>query len=497
MTRFETIAPPHASGTGEAVLNGMRIYDTVILGGGPAGTGSLVWAARHGLLGTWLDAGVAVVEQRCWLGGSLGRYAVNADTLGSTFLECLDGPHCEPLLAEVTADPVARELERWRSRLPTLGLVDRFEQRLGAAVLREFARHPNSHVFTGATALAMRLKPGGSVAVLIADQHGRRATIRAASAVVALGGRANTSWGTVEVAADLNLGRWREKVVSSHRLLTEGGAEEVARGLARTGRMPRAVILGGSHSAFSAAWILLERLPGVRFGLGGVQILYRSEPRVMYPSRAEALAESYGFTEADVCQATGRVHRVGGLRGDGREVWRRMHGKAGVAPDRRAIAGPIRDLSRAELIRLLDDADLIVSALGYRLATVPVFDAEGDAVPLARTGPAVGPCSRLLAADGAPIPGVFGVGLGSGFVPHGAMAGEASFAGQQNSLWLYQNGLGEMIYRRARNRAAAVCFANGRAGLTPRRCNGDDNGVNGVAGLSPAVQKYEIGMRDA
>ena len=155
----------------------------------------------------------------------------------------------------------------------------------------------------------------------------------------------------------------------------------MARGLARTGRMPGAVILGGSHSAFSAAWMLLERLPGVRFGLGGVQILYRSEPRVMYPSRAEARAESYGFTEADVCQATGRVHRVGGLRGDGREVWRRMHGKAGVAPDRRAIAGPIRDLSRAELIRLLDDADLIVSALGYRLATVPVFDAKGDAVP--------------------------------------------------------------------------------------------------------------------
>ena len=99
-----------------------------------------------------------------------------------------------------------------------------------------------------------------------------------------------------------------------------------------------------------------------------------------------------------------------------------MHGKAGVAPDRRAIAGPIRDLSRAELIRLLDDADLIVSALGYRLATVPVFDAEGDAVPLARTGPAVGPCSRARPPDGAPIPGVFGVGLGPGFVPHGAMA---------------------------------------------------------------------------
>jgi hypothetical protein len=81
----------------------------------------------------------------------------------------------------------------------------------------------------------------------------------------------------------------------------------------------------------------------------------------------------------------------------------------------------------------------------------------------------------LLAADGAPIPAVFGVGLGNGFVPRGAMVGEASFAGQQNSLWLYQNGLGEMIYRGARNCAAAVCFGNRRARLTPRRCNSDDN----------------------
>jgi hypothetical protein len=79
------------------------------------------------------------------------------------------------------------------------------------------------------------------------------------------------------------------------------------------------------------------------------------------------------------------------------------------------------------------------------------------------------------AADGAPIPGVFGVGLGSGFVPRGAMAREASFAGQQNSLWLYQNGLGGMIYRGTRNCAAAVCFGNRRARLTPRRCNSDDN----------------------
>jgi hypothetical protein len=48
---------------------------------------------------------------------------------------------------------------------------------------------------------------------------------------------------------------------------------------------------------------------------------------------------------------------------------------------------------------------------------------------------------------------VFGVGLGSGFMPRGAMAGEESFVGQQNSPWLFQNDIGKMIYTGARRLA--------------------------------------------
>jgi hypothetical protein len=451
----------------EAAAEETLMYETVILGAGPAGLGSLVWAARHGRLGAWLDSGVAIVE-RSRPGGSLGHYALNADSPGRSFLECLDGPHCEPPLALVRVDPVTQELEPWRDGRPTLALIDRFESRIAAAIVAEVARHPNSQVFTGTTALAVHLQPDGSVAVLIAGPDGRRETIHAGSAVLALGGRQNESWDSVELAPGVDLARWRHKIVSSHRLIKHGGADEVRRMFARTDRPPRAVIVGGSHSAFSSAWILLERIPDVRFGLHGVQILYRSEPRVTYYSRAEAHADSYAFSEADVCRATGRVHRLGGLQGDGRQMWRRMHGKAGTEPDGRAVARSIKDLSRAELIAVLDDADLVVPALGYRLATLPVFDEDGHPLALARTGPAVGPDSRLLAADGETVPGLFGVGLGSDFVPWGTMAGEATFTGQQNSLWLYQNGLGEMVYRGTRNGAAEVCFGNRRARLTPR-----------------------------
>jgi hypothetical protein len=67
--------------------------ETTILGGGPAGTGPPVWAARrYPLLGAWLDSGVAIVEQRRWLGGPPGRCPLNADSLRCSFLERLNGP---------------------------------------------------------------------------------------------------------------------------------------------------------------------------------------------------------------------------------------------------------------------------------------------------------------------------------------------------------------------------------------------------------------------
>lgn len=46
------------------------------------------------------------------------------------------------------------------------------------------------------------------------------------------------------------------------------------------------------------------------------------------------------------------------------------------------------------------------------------------------------------------------MGPRSGFVPWGDVAGEASFVGQQKCLWLYQHGLGQMIYHGTRKRAA-------------------------------------------
>jgi hypothetical protein len=437
----------------------------------------------------WLDSGVALLERSDRLGGSLGDYPLNADSRGTSFLDCLDGPDCAPFLAELKSDPVTRELESFRAGHPPLELVGRFERRLGAALLTEFDRHPNSRAFTGTNARAILLQRDGSVAICAAARNGRRTVVRAASAVLAIGGRPRVSWSSIELAPGVSLGQWRDKIVSSHRLLTHGGAEELARRLARVDRRPRVVIVGGSHSAFSAAWLLLEHIPGVRFGAQGVQILHRGQPRPTYPSRAAAHVDFYEFSESDVCPVTGRVHRFGGLQGDGREVWRRLHRKPGTEPDGRVVARPLAGMSRPDLIRLLEDADVIIPALGYRLATLPIYDAQGRRVPLAQTGPTVRQDARLLAADGTPVPGLFGVGLGSGFMPWGAMGGEESFTGQQNSLWLYQNDIAKMIYTATRRLAEQH-----RQPSAPTSCEGGRHRATDTFDIIPETKPTALAM---
>jgi hypothetical protein len=101
-----------------------------------------------------------------------------------------------------------------------------------------------------------------------------------------------------------------------------------------------------------------------------------------------------------------------------------------------------------EIAQLIETASLIVTAFGYTARTIPIFDASGRRLALRAdaSGPGVDDEARVLLDDGTALDGVFGIGLGCGYRPHGAMGGEPSFRGQANSLWLYQNGIGAKVY---------------------------------------------------
>jgi hypothetical protein len=210
------------------------------------------------------------------------------------------------------------------------------------------------------------------------------------------------------------------------------------------------VILGGSHSAFSAVWALTNLLPPNMFSPASIQLLYRNRLRIFYPSAEEALLDNYlDFTAQDICPVTNRVFRLGGLRGDARQLWRRLSGRPRTEPESRVVLQRINALSPSVLRTQLEEADLIICALGYRPHTIPFFDAGGRRVPLmADLGlRSVDSGCRVRLTDGRALPNVFSLGLASGYLPYGHMGGEASFVGQQNSLWLYQNDIGHTVYK--------------------------------------------------
>ena len=240
------------------------------------------------------------------------------------------------------------------------------------------------------------------------------------------------------------------KIMLSNVALMPAGVDDLRRRLLSTENR-KVVIIGGSHSATSSAWTLLNK-SGLDFGEGDITILHREKLKLFYPSKEAALEEGYtDFNDDDICPLTGRVYRLAGFRYDSRELLMRIWGVGNREAEKRVrLMRLAADGSDAgEVRRLLDEAAVIITAFGYRPASIPVFDAEGSEVPLSadRAGaqPLVDRQCRVLDDAGKPIPNLYGIGLASGFVPSGDLGGEPSFRGQTNGLWLYQNGVGEIV----------------------------------------------------
>src|SRR5438045_3519811 len=99
------------------------MFTTAIIGAGPGGTGPLVYAAQKGLLDNWLSQGVAIIDRSASIGGTIGRYIVNSDSLGGVYLECLDAPPARERFARLRAAAVSRDLRQMARGFPPLPLV--------------------------------------------------------------------------------------------------------------------------------------------------------------------------------------------------------------------------------------------------------------------------------------------------------------------------------------------------------------------------------------
>ena len=199
------------------------------------------------------------------------------------------------------------------------------------------------------------------------------------------------------------------------------------------------VIVGGSHSAWAAAFNFLNKISrDVELEEGSIVILHRSPIRMYYGSLEEAETAGYKVDPIkDVCPLTGRVNRYGGLRYHVNTLAQSVVLAESEKRIKCVHMGAQADQTAIE--QLFNDAVLVVAAIGYAARVPTIVDAHGATVKLQSTfgqltTNAKGQCSNQ---DGVLLPNVLAYGLGAGQFSNPEVGGEASFAGRVDGVWLY------------------------------------------------------------
>lgn len=446
----------HASNDGRPKLERFPSRDcgVVFCGGGPAATGAIVCASQDGRLDELLDRGICVIEQGETLAaGSIGHYRIVGNTTARSFVRWLEEPEPRRLFPTLVDDPATKALIRTGTRYPALRLVRPYLESLGQALQHVVESHERCTVALRTSVRSVRLLAGGGVEV-IAEPVGDPAeafSVTAENAVIAMGG-CEPDLRTLCLLPGLTLAECAAKLCHASALIDErlGIPAPLAEAVRETGA---AVVVGGSHSAWSAAWLLVHD-PAFRDSEGNppaVTVLHRRPVSFFYATVIEARAENYVFDEVlDVCPSTGRVYHWAGLR----------------APDARALAlAAVRGGSKQPAVRTLrlsdepevrrvvrrslDAAGLVVAATGYRAVLPDLIWHDGVRLEpaMSESGIVVTPETQLVAADGTVVRELLLPGLGAGLGADSGLACEPSYRGRLDAVRLYQNEVGRVILR--------------------------------------------------
>ncbi len=189
------------------------------------------------------------------------------------------------------------------------------------------------------------------------------------------------------------------------------------------------VIVGGSHSAFSCAWRLLQDPLFTDFAADReIVILHRRERFKLRCSREFAQMHRIEFDPVqDVCPRTGKVFFNAGLRKDAKFLYLDIRD----GRETRARLQPMDSL--ADQDELLRSAGLILQGAGFA-PRLPRIERDGQVL---RVGNPTDD-GRLHDLDtGEILPRCFGMGLGFNILPANRPAGERSFTGGLHGFQSY------------------------------------------------------------
>ncbi len=223
---------------------------------------------------------------------------------------------------------------------------------------------------------------------------------------------------------------YNAKTISSDVVCTEQGVKQLKDILTKTcsayagaPNTGRVAIIGGSHSAFSAAWMVLNRVEEfekkhddptkIKIGPSGICILFRSAIKVFYATKAEAEHDHYN-QDGQICvnKVTGQINPFGGIRGDAKDLWKAIRSnreprvrllqvKSNIAmasssgnsttssynnnsssnnSSSGGNANNFGGMKQSIVDKILDEAAVIVWACGYSANIFPIMDATGNSI---------------------------------------------------------------------------------------------------------------------
>jgi len=420
------------------------LFDVVIIGGGPAGTGLLLKALKDGTRNNLFERRIALVEKSSQLViGNITQYKVNSDTLSDVFLECLEGETKTFINTGELSDEI-EFITSHKGRSIPLPQLEPYLKKLGALLHEALTTTKKCEFFMNTTVDKIVQNENDTYMVHLS---GNRNPFTTRKIVLATGGVPKTLANDNETFAQtISLSPYRSKIIHSDSILKSGVGDDINLKLKHK---PKVVILGGSHSAFSAAWYLLNGTDGIPFANGDIQIWSETLPKIYFNSKQEALESGYDdFGEEDFCPVTGKLYRLAGLRMDGRNLYLQMCG-AGQSIKEKRVVHNVYTNQKAVIEEQLKAATLIISAYGYELNMIPFFNANGNEIHLKgkKDNHWVNDNCELLDENEIAIPNIFASGLATGFIPKGELGGEPSFRGQTNGIWYYQNAIADLIMR--------------------------------------------------
>lgn len=482
-------------------------YKIAIVGGGPSGCAIVVRAIRIGALSELCGfcinegggtsessshsfpeflAGVCLIDQggaSKFGGGKLQEYVINSNTSGNKFVDNIieekpehipkESIHKTPLV-ELGGTPAASELLHFGYNIAPLSKVGDFLKDVGTVVhgvLNEGCFKESSKCILESKVTSLQqveLHTGDSSTTLSVEKQRKKINgwriIASPSSGTSSNGKDSPE--TVTVYAHkvlLATGGHQElprlpnpahtrKLITSDFALTHAGIESLRSRLLKSNgkdvrlNAGRVVIVGGSHSAFSAAWVCLHKLnadtasllggddrssyDGIHFGHNGICLVHKSDIKVFYSSKANAEKDRYSYSNDNNAAATptvsmisanggimgsnasnaasktlnlirdkvtGHIHPFGGLRGDAKQLWRAVReGKeqrVRLLQVKQSVVtanggGSNHSSSSPKQLsivdKLFDEATVIIWACGYssNLRGVNVLDPDGAPIAL-------------------------------------------------------------------------------------------------------------------